>query len=104
MPMTPFTAKVIEVIQSIPYGKVSTYGVIASLAGNKRAARQVVRILHVYSRKMNLPWHRVVNREGIITIPDPMSSKEQQELLEQEGILLDADGKIDLVTFAWKPH
>ncbi len=52
--MTPFTEKVIEIIQAIPYGKIMTYGQIAKAAGSPRGARQVVRILHTTSRKHNL--------------------------------------------------
>jgi len=63
-----FASRAKELIKQIPKGKVSTYGLIAALAGSPRAARQVVRVLHSSSRKDNLPWHRVVNSKGQITI------------------------------------
>ena len=59
-----FTTRVIEAIRSIPAGRVATYGQIADMAGNRRAARQVARLLHACSHTQGLPWHRVVNREG----------------------------------------
>ncbi|MHA1457965.1 MAG: MGMT family protein [Promethearchaeota archaeon] len=56
-----FTQEVIKIIKNIPKGKVLTYGMIAKLAGNPRAARQVSWILHSSSKKYDLPWHRVIN-------------------------------------------
>lgn len=53
--MTPFTENVIEIIRSIPAGKVMTYGQIAALAGSPRAARQVVRVLHSMSKNISSP-------------------------------------------------
>nr|WP_081727557.1 MGMT family protein [Halalkalibacter wakoensis] len=82
----PFTERVIGVIQSIPEGKVMTYGQIANLAGSPRVARQVVRILHSMSHKYNLPWHRVVNAKGEISIKDDELFLIQKKLLEAEGI------------------
>jgi methylated-DNA-protein-cysteine methyltransferase-like protein len=66
--VTIFTERVISIIQSIPEGKVMTYGQIASYAGSPRGARQVVRILHSMSKKHHLPWHRVINSKGEISI------------------------------------
>lgn len=71
--MQPFTKAVIEQIQSIPPGKVMTYGGVAAAAGSPRAARQVVRILHSMSAKYDLPWHRVVNAKGEIALRDDES-------------------------------
>ncbi len=65
--MTPFTQDVVALIRAIPAGRVATYGQIARLAGNPRAARQVVRILHSMSQAERLPWHRVVNAKGEIS-------------------------------------
>lgn len=72
--MTPFTRKVILIIQSIPEGSVMTYGGIARAAGSPRAARQVVRILHSMSRKYKLPWHRVINAKGMISLTEDESA------------------------------
>ncbi|WP_454190998.1 MGMT family protein [Paenibacillus sp. Marseille-Q7038] len=97
--MQPFTARVIDIIQSIPEGKVMTYGQVAALAGSPRAARQVVRILHSMSEKYNLPWHRVVNKQGEISMSDEWDRSLQQSLLESEGIELDLSKQIDLTRY-----
>lgn len=99
----PFTLSVIKVICSIPRGLVSTYGGVARMAGNARAARQVARILHSSSQKENLPWHRVINQEGRISLRPLQGGDEQRVLLEQEGVVFDASGRIDLKRFLWRP-
>ena len=99
-----FTEKVIECIRAIPAGKISTYGAIAKMAGNPRAARQVVRVLHSCSKKERLPWQRVVNREGVISLPRLNGYEEQKRLLELEGVFFDERDRIDLDEFLWQPR
>ncbi|MDU0330835.1 MGMT family protein [Paenibacillus sp. 3LSP] len=94
--MQPFTARTIEIISSIPPGKVMTYGQIAAAAGSPRAARQVVRILHSMSSKYGLPWHRVVNGKGHIALQDESAFQEQTWNLEAEGVEVLPGGRIDL--------
>lgn len=97
--LTPFTKNVIDIIRTIPKGKVMTYGQIARLAGNPRAARQVARILHSMSGKYHLPWHRVVNSKGQIVVGEP----EQQILnLEMEGVEIGPNRKVDLECYQMK--
>ncbi|WP_019004124.1 MGMT family protein [Cohnella laeviribosi] len=102
--MKPFTLKVIRLIQSIPEGRVMTYGQIARRAGSPRGARQVVQILHSLSGKHRLPWHRVVNAKGEIAIPDEAGRKTQMRLLRQEGIVLDGSGRVDLARYLHEPE
>lgn len=102
--MTPFTEKVICIIQSIPEGKVMTYGGIARAAGSPRAARQVVRILHSMSRKYKLPWHRVVNSKGKIALAEDEAVSTQRLYLLGEGVLFDDHGVIDLESFQFHPE
>lgn len=85
--MTEFTKNVIMIIKSIPKGKVMTYGLIARVAGNPRGARQVSRILYSMSDKYDLPWHRVINAKGEISLYDAKKI-EQISLLVSEGIVL----------------
>lgn len=99
--MQPFTQQVIDIIQAIPEGKVMTYGQIAASAGSPRGARQVVRILHTMSEKYDLPWHRVINAKGEIVISDDESRFLQQMLLEEEGIIPNVAGKIDLTIYRY---
>jgi methylated-DNA-protein-cysteine methyltransferase-like protein len=103
IPMKPFTENVIEIILSIPAGKVATYGQIARLAGSPRAARQVVRALHSMSKKYRLPWHRVINAKGQIALQDDESYNEQRLSLEAEGVEIGLNGVIDLEKYQWKP-
>lgn len=80
-----FSQRVIELVGSIPYGRVSSYGDIACAAESPRGARQVVRVLHSLSRKYKLPWHRVVNRKGEVA-SCPEIFDEQIQLLAAEGV------------------
>ena len=102
MARSAFTIDVIEAIRAIPSGKVSTYGIIAELAGGPQGARQVVRVLHSCSEAEKLPWHRVINRQGRIAL-DPLDGYDQQkELLEAEGVEFDENDRIDLARFLWE--
>jgi methylated-DNA-protein-cysteine methyltransferase-like protein len=99
-----FEEKVKAVIKSIPRGKVVTYAQVAALAGNHRAARQVVRVLHASSEKDCLPWHRVINSRGGISLEKGRGFEEQKRLLIREGVRVDDDGRIDLDEFQWEPE
>ncbi len=90
-------------IKQIPKGKVCTYGIIAALAGNPQAARQVARILHSCSKKDGLPWHRVVNRKGKISLKPHQGYELQKQMLSAEGVALDADETINFDTYLWVP-
>ncbi|PAB59992.1 MGMT family protein [Anaeromicrobium sediminis] len=98
--MITFTLKVIEVIKNIPRGKVMTYGQIAAIGGNPRSARQVSRILHSMSRKHDLPWHRVINSQGKISLKDE-GYMLQRTLLEEEGIIFESNGSINLKSYQY---
>ncbi|WP_102029025.1 MGMT family protein [Salirhabdus sp. Marseille-P4669] len=100
--MTPFTEKVIQLIQAIPQGKVATYGQIARLAGNARAARQVVRILHSMSEKYQLPWYRVLNAKGEIVIKSEDLFQEQILNLQIEGVKVNQNTKVNLNEYQWQ--
>ncbi len=98
-----FKDKVIQVIKNIPFGKVTNYGTVATLAGNPRGAREVGYILHGFTKKYNLPWQRVVNRNGYISIRgDQSDSKElQKTILIEEGVEVSTDFMIDLDKYGW---
>ena len=96
----PFTVRVIAVLKAMPSGKVATYGQVAALAGNPRGARQVVRILHSQSRKHGLPWHRVINARGRISLPEGRGYELQRRLLEEEGVQFEGE-EIDLRIWRW---
>ncbi|MBQ4516010.1 MAG: MGMT family protein [Clostridia bacterium] len=89
--------KIYEVVKSIPKGKVATYGQVALLAGNPRWARVVGYALHVNPEPGAIPCHRVVNREGRVAPGFAFGGEDvQRQLLESEGVIFEADGRIDL--------
>ena len=91
------------VIQGIPVGKVATYGQIASLAGLPGAARLVGKILSGLPADTSLPWHRVVNAAGKISMPEGSDSfNEQKKRLTTENIIL-TGSQISLKQYLWKP-
>ena len=98
-----FTAEAIRLIKSIPYGKVATYGQIAYMTGLYPSVRRVVWILHSCSEKEKLPWHRVVNRRGAISLKPGAGFEKQKKLLVAEGIVFDENDRIDLNRFLWEP-
>lgn len=95
-----FKDRVIQIVRKIPYGKVTTYGTVATLAGLPRGARLVGGILHF---NINAgPWHRVINRHGFIStkcLDHPKAL--QKALLEQEGIEVSDDFMINLQKYGW---
>jgi methylated-DNA-protein-cysteine methyltransferase-like protein len=94
--MTAFTNEVIKVVKSIPPGRVLSYGAVAELAGNARAARGVVFILRSRSKIDNLPWHRVVGKTGQVRIKDIEGYLLQKHLLELENVVVSDSGLIDM--------
>ncbi|MFA5032495.1 MAG: methylated-DNA--[protein]-cysteine S-methyltransferase [bacterium] len=99
-----FYQRVIKAIKDIPKGKVATYGQVALVAGNSRAARQVPYILHSSTKKYALPWHRVVSSKGSISLKPKKGYELQMKLLKKEGIVFDKKNCIDLKKFGLSPH
>ena len=98
-------ARLYAVVRRIPRGRVATYGQIAALAGIPRHARQVGYALNALPDAARVPWQRVVNACGEVS---PRTRGEnhvlQRILLEDEGIVFDLRGRIDLKRFGWKPR
>ena len=92
-------------VKRIPRGKVATYGQIAALLGMPRHARLVGYTLAATPQTVKIPWHRVVNAEGRISLRlrhwDSGSDDLQRILLEDEGVIFDSSGRIDLKRFRW---
>ena len=93
--MSPFSTELARLISLIPSGRVASYGQLAALAGNPRAARQVVRFLNSSTEKRGLPWHRIVTKDGRIALRVGAGFELQQALLVSEGIPVNDDGLID---------
>jgi len=91
-----------KVVSEIPAGHVLTYGEVARLSGMPRAARRVSQALRRAPAGVNLPWHRVINAQGKISIPEDSSGwQRQKDLLESEGVIF-LNGKIDLERFGYR--
>lgn len=91
-----------QVVQGIPRGHVLTYGEVARLAGMGRAARRVSQAMRRAPRGMSLPWHRVVNAQGKISLPEDSNGyREQKNRLQEEGVVF-IEGKIDLDRYGYR--
>jgi methylated-DNA-protein-cysteine methyltransferase related protein len=98
-----FFDKVYKIVAKIPRGKVSTYGVIAEYCGIKSSARTVGWALHGAS-VLELPCHRVVNRNGELTGKVHFGDVHlMEELLRSEGIEFDNEGRVKLEKHLWMP-
>lgn len=96
-----FPQRIYQIVAAIPKGCVATYGEIAALAGSPRAARQVGGVLKRLPEGSRLPWHRVVNRQGVISLTGP-DLQRQREALLSEGVMVSGDGHIDMLRYRWK--
>lgn len=95
--------KIYEVVSRIPKGKVATYGLVARMAGNPRWSRVVGYALHNNPAPGVIPCHRVVNREGKVAESFAFGGSDiQRKMLEDEGIVFEVDGHIDLEKYLWK--
>lgn len=88
-----------EFIGSIPPGRVATYGQVADHVGS--AAQAVASWLGALPEDTDVPWWRVINREGGISFADPERPNWQQELLADEGVTVGEDDRIDLDAHQW---
>jgi methylated-DNA-protein-cysteine methyltransferase-like protein len=98
-PELPPRERVWQVVAAIPAGRVATYGQVAALAGVPRGARFVGTVLRELPRASRLPWHRVLNASGRLSV-DPLSAREQRERLEAEGVAF-VGGRVSLSRFRW---
>lgn len=97
-------ARIYEVVKRIPHGHVATYGQVAELAGLGDHARQVGYALHAL-KDDSVPWHRVVNAQGRISVRhEPGLDRWQRQLLEEEGVVFDEKGWVALDRFRWTPE
>jgi methylated-DNA-protein-cysteine methyltransferase-like protein len=99
---TPLYSCIYRIVSHVPPGTVATYGQIARLAGMPGRARQVGYALHNLPGNSPVPWHRVVNREGRISLSGRLAQSHQRSLLESEGIVFDEHGAIALKKYQWR--
>lgn len=96
-----FRKKVEAMVMQIPKGRVMTYGQLAALAGNARAARIVGGIAHFGNPQ--LPWQRVVNKIGGLAAGYPGGRGGHKQVLEAEGIKVNEDLTVDVEKLLWWP-
>lgn len=97
-----FVRNVWKVVGGIPEGHVLTYGEVARLSGRPNGARHVSQALRLAPKKLKLPWHRVINAQGKIAMPEDSSGfRMQKERLQGEGVVF-LNGKIDLVKYGYQ--
>ncbi len=97
-----FSSRVEALVAQIPRGKVMTYGQLAALCGSPRAARIVGGIAHFGDP--DLPWQRVVNKQGGLASGYPGGRLAHKEHLEAEGVEVDDDFKVNIRELLWWPN
>ena len=96
--------RIYAVVRRIPRGRVATYGQVAALAGLPGHARQVGYALHALEDGSGLPWQRVINARGEVSPrAEPFYEPLQRAMLEDEGVVFDARGRVDLRRYRWDP-
>ncbi|GAB4342067.1 MAG: MGMT family protein [Flammeovirgaceae bacterium] len=99
-----FFDDIYQVVKLIPKGRVTSYGAIASYLGLKGGARMVGWAMNSVSNRTEIPAHRVVNRNGLLTGRYHFSTPtEMQEKLEKEGIIIENNQIKDFKKVFWNP-
>jgi methylated-DNA-protein-cysteine methyltransferase related protein len=93
--------RIYAVVRRVPVGRVATYGQVARRARIVHGARQVGYALHALPEHTAVPWHRVVNARGAISLRGGGDAT-QRILLEREGVRFGAGGRIDLGAHGWQ--
>ena len=102
--MSDFFKDVIEVVKLIPKGKVTSYGMIANYLGAKKSSRLVGWALNKVSKNSEIPAHRVVNRNGLLTGKNNFPTQNfMKDELEREGLNIKEDSIVDFNKYLWDP-
>jgi methylated-DNA-protein-cysteine methyltransferase related protein len=102
--MAPGWSRIYAAVRRIPAGRVASYGQVARVAGLANHARQVGYALHGLAEGSGVPWHRVINVRGEISLAAVDDRRYQRMLLEAEGIRFDGRGRVDLERYGWRPR
>jgi methylated-DNA-protein-cysteine methyltransferase-like protein len=96
-------ARIYAIVRRIPRGRVTTYGTVARLAGLAGQARLVGYALSALDASSAVPWHRVINAQGRISLTDANGARAEQALrLAREGVRVSASGAVPLATYGWR--
>lgn len=98
--------RIYQTVRRVPRGRVATYGQIAAAAGFPGQARQVGYALAALPDGTTVPWHRVVNAAGKLSLArvNPSGGLEQRIRLEEEGIPVGPANRVALARYRWKPR
>lgn len=100
-----FFEKVYAVVRQIPYGRVTSYGAVAKALGAARSARMVGWAMNAAHGKDDVPAHRVVNRNGLLSGKHHFEGTNlMQQLLESEGIKVKNNQVVDFKKVLWEPE
>lgn len=93
---------ILTVVLAIPFGRVASYGQVAKMAGLPRHARLVGRLLSQLDQHTTVPWHRVINAQGQISLCKETEQGEniQQKKLLEEGVVV-LNGRVNMKKFTW---
>jgi methylated-DNA-protein-cysteine methyltransferase-like protein len=98
----PTYERIYQVVRLIPPGRVATYGQVASIVGNC-TARMVGYAMAALPPGSDVPWQRVINAQGKISLrADSAGNSRQRQLLEEEGIRFDGQGRVNLRQVRWR--
>ena len=101
--MADFASEVYRLVRKCPRGKIVSYGGVAAMLGQPRAARAVGRALNTLPDSSNVPWWRVVNSRGEVSIRGVQHGEIlQRKLLEREGIKFERNGRISWQLYGWQ--
>ncbi|WP_241607916.1 MGMT family protein [Rosenbergiella australiborealis] len=100
--MPTFEQQVWLIVSAIPYGCVASYGDLARLCGHPRSARQVGRIMKNLPDNSTLPWYRVINQQGKLSLSGSQLAR-QAAALRAEGIIVSDAMKVDMERYRWRP-
>ena len=101
-----FDLRVYEAVSHIPFGQVATYGQIAELIGAYGCARQIGWSLKRLRLPSTIPWHRVINAKGEVSMSIGREGTDwvQIDLLKREGIFINQALKVQLRRYLWRPN
>ncbi|WP_235598476.1 MGMT family protein [Kosmotoga arenicorallina] len=90
--------KIYETVKQIPFGKVASYGQIANIVG---CTPRMVGFALASLKNNKVPWHRVINSKGTISLKEFEAMETQRLFLEREGVEFNKNGKVDFKKFGW---
>jgi methylated-DNA-protein-cysteine methyltransferase-like protein len=96
--------RIYRAVRKVPRGRVTTYGAIARMAGLPRQARLVGYALSALQSGSALPWHRIINAQGRLSLERAgrASGLTQRIRLEREGVKVDPGGRVSLAKYGWR--